>query len=437
MKKARPTLWIAVGVQVLILALLVRCSPPPKPTSVPVPTSTPVPSPTSTPTPVPPTSTPTPALPTLTLWHDLPEKQSALLETQVRKFEAGQTAVQVVLKRYESEDALERAVSAGGSDFDVVLGNARALSFIRDRQLIQALDALFDRNFFAGLARPGVEAVTYGDKIWGVPQTLGMHLMLFYNAKLVSNPPADTNSLVELAASLSKPGRYGLGMNSLDPLWALSWLSAYGGWPVDEQDRPTLNTASMVQALTFLRNLALEQKVMATTADYETGLQAFKTGQTALWIDGEWVLSELRDAKDMQWGVARLPILSETRLDPASLVAGKYFMMGSHLTGAKRDAALSLIKQLVSPENATQWVQEFRMLPASLVALNSNLIQDDPFMRISAAQMLAGRGVGLSGGLQQAMEAMRGPLEDVLSNRITPKEAARGMQARAEAPGAP
>ena len=371
MKKGQPVLWIAIVAQVLVLAFLVRCSPPPKPTPVPVPTATPVPSPTATATPVAPSPTPTPALPVVTLWHDLSGEQAALLEKQARKFEAGQSAVKIGLRRYEGEADLERALPAGGTGVDVVLGNARAVGFMRDRQLIQPLDALLEREFFSGLARPGVEAVTQGENIWGVPHTLGMHLMLFYNAGLVDNPPADTSSLVELAAGLTKSGQYGLGMNSLDPLWLLPWLSAYGGWPVDEQGQPTLNTEAVVQALTFLRGLALEQKVMPAAADYDTGLQAFKSGRTALWIDGEWVLSDLQGAGDMQWGVARLPILSDTRLDPASLVAGKYFALGSGLAGPERDAALKLVEALVSADSAAQWVQDFRVLPASLAALNS------------------------------------------------------------------
>jgi maltose-binding protein MalE len=437
-------LWSGGIVLVVFCAglLLVRCAPPPKPTPTPAPTATPLPTPTLTATPTPTiTPTPTPTLPALTLWHDLPSEQAAQLEQEARQFEASQKAVRVVLQKYQDEPALERSVAQDGSPGDVVLGNARAVGFLRNKQLIQPADALFERDFLSGLARPGLEGVSQGGQVWGIPHTLGMHLMLFYNPKRVSNPPADTNSLIELAASLAKPGQFGLGMNSMDPLWLLPWLSAYGGWPVDDEGRPTLNTEPMVQALTFVRGLASEHKVITATADYDTGLQAFKSGQTALWIDGEWILSELREAPDtsgdvsqgMQWGVARLPILSDTRLDPACLVAGKYFVIGAQVSGVKRDAARLLIARLVGPEAGTRWMQSFHTLPAALAVLNGPEVQNDPFLRISAAQMLAGRGVGLSAGLQPALEAMRGPLEDVLSNRIAPKEAARGMQARAEA----
>jgi ABC-type glycerol-3-phosphate transport system substrate-binding protein len=226
-------------------------------------------------------------------------------------------------------------------------------------------------------------------------------------------------------------------MNVLDPLWLIPWLSAYGGWPTDDQGQPTLDTDPMREALTFLRGLALVHEIMPATADYDTGIQAFKTGQTAMWIDGEWALSELSDAEDMQWGVALLPVLADTGLEPACLIAGRYFAVGAHLDGDELEAARLFIEQIVGPESAARWTEAFRTLPSSLVVLNGDLIQQEPFMRMSATQMLAGRSVGLSTGIQTAMEIMSGPLEDVMHNRITPREAVRGMQARADALASP
>ena len=431
-KKRGLGLYLAILGSVISGAVLVStCSPPPTPT--PVPTFTPTPTVTSTPTPEPPTSTPTPAPLSLVVWHDLPDDQAAQLGKEISQFQPSPQAFQIDLQRYEGEPMLERALSGGSIDFDVVLGNAHAVGFMRDKHLIQPVDNLFSTEFLHGLARPGREGVIHESQIWGVPHTLGLQLMLFYNTKLVTTPPADTASLIDTASRLTGSGRYGLGMNSLDPLWLMPWLSAYGGWPTDDQGKPTLNTEPMVRALTFLHGLAYERKVMAAAIDYDTGLNAFKKGQTALWIDGDWVLSSLREAQDVQWGVARLPILAETNLEPACLIAGKYFVIGAHVNGEKLEAARLLIERLVGMESEKRWTESFRVLPSSLAVLNDALVREDPFLRISTAQMLTGRGVGLSGDMQRAMDAMRGPLEDVMSNRIAPAEAARGMQARVDA----
>ena len=426
---------IAGALGVLSLFLLAGCAPPPTPTPVPI--ATPTPAPTVTPSPMPPTPTPTPEPPSIILWHDLPADQAARLQEEVDAFQKEYPAFWFDLQQYDGAPALERALTAGSIEFDLVLGNARTVRFMRENGLIRPVDELFARAFVRGLARPGVEGVVHGGRIWGVPHTLGMHLMLFYNADLVATPAADTRSLVEIAARFSGGGRRGLGMNALDPLWLIPWLSAYGGWPTDEDGRPTLNTEAMVEALTFVRALALEREVMSATDDYDVGLEAFLSGRTAIWIDGEWVLSRLREIEDVQWGVARLPVLAETGLDPACLVAGRYFVVKDGLDEARVEAARMLIERLVGEDSAVQWTGLFWTMPSSLAALSGEFVQGNPFLRISAAEVLAGRGVGLTGDMELALRVMRGPLEDVMFNRISTREAARGMQARAEAESVP
>jgi len=424
--------YVVMVTTMLTATLLTTCAPPSTPTPVPTATHTPRPTPTFTPTSSP-TLTPTPEPPALLLWHNLPEEQSSQLEEELARFQAGYQKVRIIPKRYEDEPALERTLSEGNNELDIILGNASAVRFVRDHQQIQPVDTLFDNAFLQGLALPGIEGVTHDGQIWGIPHTLGMQLMLFYNTQMITDPPADSESLVEMASKFANSEQRGLGMNALDPLWLIPWLSAYGGWPTDDQGQPTLNTDSMREALTFVRALALVHGIMPATADYDAGIQEFKTGQTAMWIDGEWALSELSDAEGMQWGVALLPILADTGLEPACLIAGRYFAVGAHLDGDKLEGARLFIEQMVGPESAARWTEAFRTLPSSLVVLNSDLIQQEPFMRISATQMLAGRGGGLSSGIQTAMEIMSGPLEDVMHNRISPREAVRGMQARADA----
>ncbi len=220
--------------------------------------------------------------------------------------------------------------------------------------------------------------------------------MLFYNTKLVPVPPADTAGLIATASKLTGQGQYGLGMNALDPLWAIPWLSAYGGWPTDDEGRPTLNTDPMVQTLTFMYNLGYRSKVISPTMEYDAGLAAFKSGKIAMWIDGEWALSALQNVKDVQWGVARLPVLTDSGVEPACLIGGKVLRDRRERDGPET-------RRGPAARRATRRGPTARTLGASFACcrlrsrcLSSAQIQDDPFLRVSATQMLAGRGVGLS-----------------------------------------
>ena len=105
------------------------------------------------------------------------------------------------------------------------------------------------------------------------------------------------------------------------------------------------------------------------------------------------------------WSIP-MPVLADTGLEPACLIAGRYFAVGAHLDGDELEAVRLFIEQIVGPESAARWTEAFRTLPSSLVVLNGDLIQQEPFMRMSATQMLAGRSVGLSTGIQTAMEIM-------------------------------
>ena len=423
---------------VVAAALLSACAPGATPTPEQTATFTPEPTPTETETPLPtptsaPTSTPTPLPPSINLWHSLPDRETIQLEQEIGRFAESNPGVRIIPMRYEDDETLAGLAADKTAQLDVVLGNARAIASLRDRQRIQPVEALYDDAFFQTLTRPGIEGVTADEHIWAVPHTIGMQLLLFYNTALVAEPPADTRSMIDIATGLANAERAGLGMNGLDPLWVIPWLSAFGGWPVDNQGEITLDTGSMVDALTFMHSLAERPEAIHVVDDYNVGLEAFKAGQTAMWIDGEWSLETLSQNPELKLGVARLPVLADTGLEPACLVAGKYFAIADNLAGDRLEAARLFVEQMVGTESATRWTETFHTMPSMMAVLEADVVQQDPFLRLSATQLLAGRGTGLIDGMQTAMELMRGPLEDVLLGRILPKEAARGMQARADA----
>jgi len=77
-------------------------------------------------------------------------------------------------------------------------------------------------------------------------------------------------------------------------------------------------------------------------------------------------------------------------------------------------------------------VRQFDTLPTNKEALDDESVHSDPLGQVSVAQMLAGRGSSLGSNPTTLLEAMREPLEAVMANQMTPTEAARQMQERAE-----
>jgi hypothetical protein len=87
---------------------------------------------------------------------------------------------------------------------------------------------------------------------------------------------------------------------------------------------------------------------------------------------------------------------------------------------------------MTASQRQLEWMRQFDTLPTNQEALNDEFVHRDPLWQVSVAQMLAGRGASLGSNATMLLEAMREPLEAVMADQMTPTEAARQMQERAE-----
>jgi ABC-type glycerol-3-phosphate transport system substrate-binding protein len=297
---------------------------------------------------------------------------------------------------------------------------------------LEALDERFPREFLAGFVSPALSGATRDGHIWGLPDTAGLHLLLFYNRDLIAVPPADTEELYRVAESFTGEGRWGLALNSFDPLWVVPWLWAYGGWLTDSQGDPTLDIPPMVNALTLYLSWQGRLTGVAPVTTYVEARELFTSGQAAMLIDGEWAIGELGQAGGVNWGVAPLPTVGETEQPAAPMVAGRYWLLAGGLSETDRKAALDFLTFITRPERQLAWTAQFGALPTRLEALQAPAILGDPVLGVSAQQMQAGRGLLLGADANRIFDAMREPLRAVLEGDMAPEEAARAMQAGVE-----
>jgi arabinogalactan oligomer/maltooligosaccharide transport system substrate-binding protein len=418
-----PLRAILCGLLSLIAAFGVSCG---RPSPVPAPSVEP--SPQLSPTRV--SSTPEPSH--LVLWEGFDPAQEEWLKEEVAAFQKAEPNIKVEVLHYAGGDELIERVNGGEAEFDLALSPAALVESLRAEGLIRPAGDVFEETFLDGFAQPSVEGVSRGDEIWGVPFSAGLHLLLYYNKELVEEPPQDTAALIVMAQELTGGERYGLAMNYRDPLWLVPWLSGFGGWLVDEEGQPTLDTAAMVEALRFLHDLKFEYGVLPPEADYGLADGLFREGKAALLVNGHWALAGYREIEGLGWGVAPLPTVSETGLTPSPLVMGQYFVIGSDVSGQKLERVRFLVEYMTASQRQVEWKRQFDTLPASREALDDESVQSDPLVQVSVAQMLAGRGASLGSNPTMLLEAMREPLEAVMADLMTPTEAARQMQERAE-----
>ena len=426
-----------------LLLTLAACTPPTPPPS-PTPWSTPTPlqveatsqvarvlAVTSTVTPAAqPSPTATPPLTALVLWESLPEAQVQALTSDIQVFQTEFPQYAVTLQHYDRPENFMTPLTTGELEFDVVLAAPPLLNNLWAAGQIAPMSDFFPPSFVDGFASVALAGAQQDGELWGLPDTAGFHLLLFYNKDLIDTPPADTTKLSELARSLTTANHWGLGLNSYDPLWLTPWLVPHGGWLTDETGQPTLNTPAMAAALTLYLDWHDDLKGIAPVETYNEVRARFLRGDIAMLIDGEWALAELAPAEELDWGVALLPAVGQIKeSQPAApLALARYWAISRSVRGDRALAVAAFLEHITGPERQLNWTTQFGLLPTRRQALDDPLIANDPALRVSAAQLRAGQVVPLGVNTNAILDAMREPLRGVLDGELTPEEAAELMQ---------
>lgn len=396
----------------------------PSPTLIVRPTNTPDLSPT-TPTPAP---TPTPPVVTLILWESLPQAQVEKLRTDIAAFNESYPNYLFDVQHYDTPETLSAAIVDGHVDYDLILGPSSLLNPLQQANKLQAMAEFFSASYLNGFASATLIGATRQGRLWGLPDSAGFHLLLFYNRDLIEQPPKSTAELAEVAQSLTTGSQWGLVLNSQDPLWIVPWVWAYGGWLTDGDGSPTLNSEAMIRALALHASWHQGPTLIAPLATHIEARELFTSGRAAMMIDGEWAIEELAQGTTIPWGVTTLPVIEEADQPPSPLVLARYWAIGSETTGPRVEAATAFLEFITQSDRQLTWTQAFGLLPTRREALNSPQILTNPALRISAQQLQAGRGVPLNTNLNGILDAMRSPLAQLLAGSLTPAEAAALMQ---------
>jgi arabinogalactan oligomer/maltooligosaccharide transport system substrate-binding protein len=298
-----------------------------------------------------------------------------------------------------------------------------------DAELIQPVDDLFDLSQYVDSA---LAAVQLDGQTWGVPIANGNHLMLIYNKDLVETPPANTDELVAMAQELTTGDQYGLVYNQTEPFWLVPWLGGFKGKVfADDGVTPTLNTPEMVATLQFLYDIKYTTPIVPAESDYNGADALFKEGKAAMIVNGDWSLGSYKEA-GLNFGVARIPMVSATGEWPHPYTSGVYFMIPVGVEGAKLEAVKDFISFVNSPVNQALQIAKLRRLPGLKSALEDQLIITDEILKGSADQMVVGSPMPTVSQMRCNWDSMKPEMQAVLADSKTPEDAAAAMQTAAE-----
>jgi maltose-binding protein MalE len=374
------------------------------------------------------------------IWEQMDPREQAVLDRHIAAFGEAHPEfahIRITHANYNTEDLRTQfqtaALAYGGPN--LVYGPSDQIGPFVVMDLVLPLDEILTPDELARFDPSGLP--TLEGHVWGLPDQVGNHLTLVANRAFVDAVPADTDAWLEQLRRLTvdedgdgRPEVYGVVFDRVEPFFLAPWLGGFGGWVMDEQADPTLDTAAMAGALAFLKQLK-DEGLMPRECDYQLADTLFKEGRAAYIVNGPWSWDGYRTA-GVDIELALLPQVSATGLWPSPMTAAKCYSINRYTDPRAMDATVALLRWLTSADVQADLARELAVLPGDLEVRQDPALVADPLLAASRRQVEKGRIMPIVTEMRAIWDAMRPAYQACLAGDATPAEAARQMQERAE-----
>ena len=372
----------------------------------------------------------------IVIWEQRDPQERAVMDAILEDYKATHPDVTFSLVHYDTENLrnqYQTAALAGGGP-DVVYGPSDQVGPFSELEIIRPLDEFLPAEHWNRFLAAALD--TLNGHVWAVPDQVGNHLNLLYNTTQIAKPPETFAEWIEMAqaatvtAEAAADRRYGLAFEFNEPFWLIPFLTAYGGWVMDENRQPTLDTRACVEALAFVRDLRDKYQVVPRECSYQLMDTLFKEGKAAMIINGPWSFEDYKKA-NVPFALAKIPRLEAGRPWAAPMIGTKGYSVSTEMESGKKAAVIELLDYLTSTEVAARFAVELGILPAIEAAYDDPRVRDNELLLASLEQWKVGRRMPVVVEMRAIWDAMRPNMQSVLNGTKTPEEAARDMQALA------
>ncbi len=370
----------------------------------------------------------------LQIWHQMQPTDREVLEHAVENWEARHPDAEVTVLYKETEELRTsyQTAALAGLGPELVFGPSDQVGPLAIMGFIQPLE-----KFFSDAEQAEFDTtclVFFRGHLYQVADRIGNHLTLIYNKKLLPEPPKNSDELIRLGAELTKDfdgnGRidqWALVWNYTEPFFFIPFLGGFGGWVMDAEGNPTLNTPEAIHAFEFVKFLRDSVRMIPPESDYNSADVLFKEGRAAMLINGPWSWGGYSDA-GIDFGLTRIPKIVQTGLWPSPMMSPLGYSINSNVKGKRLELAVDLLKHLLSVDIELEYVKVSTIIPSKLAAREDSIFTSNPLMEGAVAQLEVSRLMPIVPELRAIWDAMRPSYQLVLSGTIAPEEAARRMQ---------
>ena len=342
------------------------------------------------------------------------------------------TRLEAIYKETEELRSGFIVAAIAGQGPDLVYGPSDQIGPFQVMDIIAPLEPYLDSAYMSSFTP---KALTwYKGHMLQLADKLGNHLTLVYNRKLLAAPPETDEELIAVGARLTldadgdgKPDQYGLVWNYTEPFFFIPFMSGFGGWVMDDQGRPTLDSRGTIDGLKFIQKLRDVYKIIPSESDYNIADALFKDGKAAMIINGDWSWSGYRMA-GIDIGIAPLPKIVSTGLFCAPMVSPKGYSLNINVRAEKRPLVIDFLKYLMEPAQQLETARALNTMPTRTALYADEFVMNDDILANSRRQIDRGRAMPVVPELRAIWDAMRPSYQAVLGGAKSPEEAARDMQ---------
>ena len=373
----------------------------------------------------------------IVIWHQMRVDERLVLEGQMKRYMDAHPGITVEAIYKETEELRSGYIVAAiaGQGPDLVYGPSDQVGPFHVMSIIRPLEGILDSAY---LSKFNPKALThFKGHLYQIADKLGNHLTLVYNKKLVSHPPDTDTELIDMCQKImaEKNGDgprnvYGIVWNYTEPFFYIPWMSGFGGWVMDADNRPTLDTQSNIDGLQFIKDLRDKYKIVPKDADYNVADALFKDGKAAFIVNGDWSWSSYVKA-GMDIGITPMPVIAKTGLRCSPMVSPKGYSVNNNVTDEKLPLVIDFLKFMMEPANQLETAKIINTMPTRVELYADPFITSNEILKNSQRQIDFGRAMPVVPEIRAIWDAMRPNYQAVLGGVKSAKDAAHDMQALA------
>ncbi len=368
---------------------------------------------------------------TVVIWHQKTGAERSFFEKVVREYNALHPQGKIDALYREGEELRNSFIIAAvaGQGPDLVFGPADNVGLFAETRVIRPWNESLDKAFLDRFTADGI--VSWKGKPWMVADQIGNQLMLVYDRQAVKSPPRTLAELVESGRTLTRREgdavtRHALAWNTSEPYFFIPFLTGFGGWILDDEGNPSLDTPEMRAALGFVVDLREKYGLTQGYADYDEADLAFKHGRAAMTINGPWSWAEY-GVPDRSM-LALLPLNTATGLHCRPLLAAKGYCMNINTPAAKFGLIRDVLRHLTGEAVQREMAARLFTTPTLESVIHSPAVANDPVLRLAIEQAKLSLPAPVTPKLRYIWDGMRAPYRKVMTGELSPDQGARLMQ---------